>query len=195
MRGSFYILMMIILNTFQLYNLPPQFSLLNEIITIDLISFGAFLSANRRGGNRAEWSDQSNTQYQQRSSNREKDYMRVILEVPEVDSFSSWNMVAESKVNFLEEFLCDKRTYPRCEESCCFINIAEAWLAIQVMPGVLEWSWKLSNKYSDEKVSNWIAIRLDRLQLHSHCQPHLHLHPTPFLWSSWSILCKFWERL
>ena len=117
MRGSFYILMMIILNTFQLYNLPPQFSLLNEIITIDLISFGAFLSANRRGGNRAEWSDQSNTQYQQRSSNREKDYMRVILEVPEVDSFSSWNMRAESKVNFQEEFLCDKRTYPRCWET------------------------------------------------------------------------------
>ena len=32
----------------------PQFSLLNEIITIDLISFGAFLSANRIGGDRAE---------------------------------------------------------------------------------------------------------------------------------------------
>ena len=36
---------------------------------------------------------------------------------------------------------------------------------IQVM--LVEWSWKLSNKYSDEKVSNWIAIRLDKLQLYT----------------------------
>ena len=122
MRGSYYILMMIILNTFQLHNLLPQFSLLNEIITIDLISFGAFLSANRIGGDRAERSPQSNTQYQQQSSNREKDYMRVRLEVPEVsvplpsDSFSSWNVRPESKVSFQEELLCDKRTYPRVGE-------------------------------------------------------------------------------